>query len=276
MPIEKIQKLRKVTGIGILNCKKALIKSKGDFDLAIEILRKMGKKISQKHSLKNTKIKEGTIFIKINKEKNCGVIILLACETDFVCKNELFQNMGEKIANSALQYLPKNISGIKKIKINKKKINSNITSLINKLGEKIEIQDYKKIIKGKLIISYLHNNNKIGVLLELNKIKHNSIEEVGKNVAMQIAAMNPIAVDKKNIKEKIIKKEIEIIKNTIDKNKNKKITEKIIKNKIDKFYEENVLLNQKFVKDNSINISEYIKNINEKIKIKKFEKIKLN
>merc|ERR1712078_128210 len=222
MPIEKIQKLRKITGVGILNCKKALIKSKGNFDLAIEILRKMGKKISQKHSSKNTKVKEGIVFVKINKKKNCGVMILLACETDFVCKNELFQKIGREITSLTLKYLPKNISSIKKIKNKEKKISQNIISLMNKLGEKIEIKNYKKI-SGKLIIPYLHNNNKIGVLIELNKTKEKSIEEIGKNIAMQIAAMNPIVIEKKKIKEKIIKKEIEIVKNTIEKNKNTNI-----------------------------------------------------
>lgn len=270
--IQKIQKLRKLTNIGIVKCKKALIESKGDFNLAVKILRNMGEKISRNYNLKNTK--EGVVFIKINKKKNSGIIISLACETDFVVKNELFQNLGEKISELTLSVLPDSILDIGKIKNEEgQTVNENIISLINKLGEKIKIKEYYKI-RGDLIISYLHSNKKIGVLLELNKTKNLQDNDLYKDIAMQVAAMNPIAINKEDINSEIINKEIEIIKtNLIEKNIKDSILNNIVNGKIKKFYQENTLLNQKFIKDNSISILNYINKIDKELKIKKYKKI---
>jgi len=269
--IQKIQKLRKLTNIGIVKCKKALIESKGDFNLAVKILRKMGEKISRNYNLKNTK--EGVVFIKINKNKNSGIIISLACETDFVVKNKLFQNLGEEISELTLSVLPDNILDIGKIKNQEgQTVNENIISLINKLGEKIKIKEYYKI-EGDLVISYLHSNKKIGVLLELNKTK-NLKDNLYKDIAMQVAAMNPIAINEEDVDSKIINKEIEIIKtNLVKKNIKDSILNNIISGKIKKFHQENTLLNQKFIKDNSISILNYINKIDKELKIKKYKKI---
>ncbi len=265
--INSIVKLRNKTGAGFADCKNALINSSGDIDKAIIFLRKLGAKILSNRSVNNSN--EGCIFIKINNKKDIGIILSLNCETDFVAKNRNFIKLGECISDIALSNLPKKLDKLLNIKFNNLSVNDMILDHISTLGEKIFISKYNMMTNHN-IISYIHSNKKIGVMLSFNK-SFKEIEVIGKNIAMQIAAMQPIAIDIKDININIINNEIDIINNQFD---NKHISEvvknNIIKGKLKKFYENNVLLEQPFIKDNKILIKDLIKSIDRNLLINDF------
>lgn len=266
-----VNKLRQMTGAGMMDCKKALVEADGDFDKAIELLRKKGQKVSASRADRETT--EGTVFVKNNEDHTEATLIALSCETDFVAKNEDFQKFGEAILDIASINKPADRESLLKLPYEDVTIGEKVTEMVGKIGEKIEISSYE-VMKGEKVVSYIHAGSKLGVLVSLKNTGGKDVTDAGRDVAMQIAAMNPVAVDKDGVDESIIQKEIEIGKDQArQEGKPEDLLEKIALGKLNKFYKENTLLNQQFVKDNTVTISKYLDGINKGLTVEAFRRI---
>jgi len=268
-----VKNLRDSTGAGMMDCKAALTEAEGDFEKAIDILRKKGQKLSLKRA--DREAKEGVVIAKINEAKNKGVIVKLSSETDFVSKNEDFVNTTKRIADIALNTFPNSLEDL----LNEKyegntTISEKVTELVAAIGEKIELTNFEKL-EAPQVESYIHMGNKAGVLVGLNKAAV-QYTEAGRDVAMQIAAMKPVALDKKDVDPSMIEREIEIGKEQArTEGKPEAMLEKIAMGKLEKFYKENTLLNQQFVKDGGQTISSYLKSVDKDLTVTDFKHVKL-
>ena len=264
-----VNKLRKTTGAGIMDCKNALLEAQGDFDKAVENLRKKGQKIAANRAERESS--EGVVIAKVNSEKTIGVIISLNCETDFVAKNEKYIHLANEIANLALKY--DGLNELLEAEFSGMSLSEKLIEQTGVIGEKIEIANFK-ILKAPYIGSYIHAGNKISSLVGLSS-KFEQAEEVAKNIAMQVAAMNPIALNENEVDATIIEKEIEIAKEQLrQEGKPEGMLDNIAKGKIKRFFKDNTLVNQVYIKDNKISISDYIKSVG-KINITGFERVSL-
>lgn len=253
---KEVMKLRQMTGSGMMDCKKALSEASGDFEKAIEVLRKKGQKVAAKRADRDSK--EGAAIAMVNNEKNTGISIVLGCETDFVGKNEDFVSLAKNLATHALQFEKK--EDFLKSDFNGMTVNEKLIEQTGVIGEKIEIVHFSKIA-APFVSSYIHAGNKIATLVGFSKIKE-GIEEVGKDVAMQVAAMNPIALDEKGVDATMIEKEMEIAKEQLrSQGKPEAMLEHIAKGKLKRFFKDNTLVNQIFIKDNKKTVGEYVKSI---------------
>ncbi len=268
-----VKKLRDITGAGMMDCKKALTESKGDFDKAIEFLRKKGQKVSAKRA--DREAKEGVVRAKISDDGTKGVIVKLSSETDFVAKNEDFINLTNKFADIALNIFPDTIEELLAAEFEPGlTVGEKVAEQVGVIGEKIELSDYQKL-EAPMVVSYIHMGNKAAVLVGLNK-KDDAFVEIGRNVAMQAAAMKPIALDKDEVDASIIEKEIEIGKEQArNEGKPEEMLERIAMGKLNKFYKENTLLNQAYVKDSKIDIRTYVKNADKDLVVTGFRHVKL-
>lgn len=254
-----------------MDCKKALVEADGDFEKAIELLRKKGQKVSAARADKATT--EGVIFVKTNDDATEGTIVGLACETDFVAKNEEFQTLGKAILDVAFNENPADIDALKKQMLGDLTVEGKVIELVGKIGEKLEITAYETL-KGEKIIPYIHAGSKLGVLVALKGVNGSDVEQAGKDVAMQIAAMKPIAVDKNDIDQSVIDKEMEIGKEQArQEGKPENILDRIAEGKVNKYLKDNTLLNQAFVKDNKITVGVYLKNINNSLSVSAFKRV---
>ncbi|MFC2123529.1 translation elongation factor Ts [Bacteroidota bacterium] len=270
---QDVNKLRKMTGAGMMDCKKALTEADGDFDQAIEILRKKGQKVSAKRAEKEAT--EGSIFIKTNDDNTESVLVALNCETDFVAKNEEFIALGQAVIDAAASEKSSSVEDLLKVKSGELTIGDKIVEFIGKIGEKIEVSALETV-SGEKVVSYIHANNKLGVLVELKNVNGAEVIEAGKDVAMQIAAMNPIAVDKDGVDQDVIAKEVEIGKEqAIAEGKPEGLAEKIAQGKLNKFFKETTLLNQQFVKDNSMTVAKYLDGIYSGLTVASFKRISI-
>jgi len=265
-----VNKLRTATGAGMMDCKKALVEADGDFDLAIENLRKKGQKVAANRSDREST--EGAAIAVVNADKTAGVVITLNCETDFVGKNETFVKLATDLANQALNYATKEellASDFNGITVADKLIEQ--TGVI---GEKIEIGSFEKL-EGAFVGSYIHAGNKIAVLTSLSANVEGA-EEVARNVSMQAAAMNPIALNEAGVDAAIIEKEIEIAKEQLRaEGKPEAMLDNISKGKIQRFYKDNTLVNQDFIKDGSMNVAAYVKSVNANLTVTGFKRVAL-
>ncbi|MFN6945258.1 MAG: translation elongation factor Ts [Cytophagaceae bacterium] len=270
---QDVNKLRQMTGAGMMDCKKALTESNGDFEGAVDILRKKGQKVSAARSDKEAS--EGSVFVKTNADNTEGVIVALNCETDFVAKNDEFQNLGNLIVEKAFENNPSTTEELLSIKVDNRPLSEHITDLIGKIGEKVEVSSYERV-KGEKVVPYVHYGSKLGVLVSLKGVNGTDVTEVGKDVAMQIAAMRPIAVDKDDVDSKTIEREIEIGKEQARaEGKPEAMLEKIAQGKLNKFYKESTLLNQEYVKDNSKTIAQLLDSVNKGLTVKEFKRISI-
>jgi elongation factor Ts len=269
---QDVNKLRQLTGAGMMDCKKALTEANGDMDAAIDYLRKKGQKVSAARS--DREASEGAVFVKTNNDNTAGVVVALNCETDFVAKNEDFRNLGESIANVANQSGVSTKEELLEQELsNGQKIQDVLTDYIGKIGEKIEIGRFEKIT-GEQVVPYVHGANRIGVLVALKGVNGAEVTEVGKDVAMQIAAMRPIAVDKEGVDETTVAREIEIGKEQARaEGKPEEMLEKIAAGKLNKFYKDNTLLNQEFVKDPSLTIAKLLDNTRKGLTVTDFKRV---
>lgn len=268
---QDVNKLRTMTGAGMMDCKKALTEADGDFDKAIEILRKKGQKVSA--SRLDKEAKEGSVFIKVSDDKKEAVLIALNCETDFVAKNDEFQNLGKLIAETAFAKKPASTEALLAEKVGTLTINDKITELVGKIGEKLEVSSYVHM-KGEAIVPYIHAGSKLGVLVSLKGVNGKDVTEAGKDVGMQIAAMNPAAVDEKSVDKDIIAKELEIAKaQIIAEGKPENMVDKIAHGKLNKFFKESTLLPQAFVKDNSKTVAQYLDSVTKGLTVAEFKRV---
>lgn len=268
---QDVNKLRTMTGAGMMDCKKALTEADGDFEKAIEILRKKGQKVSA--SRLDKEAKEGSVFIKVSDDKKEAVLIALNCETDFVAKNEEFQNLGKLIAETACAKKPATTESLLAEKAGSLTIQDKITELVGKIGEKLEVSSYVHM-KGEAIVPYIHAGSKLGVLVSLKGVNGKDVTEAGKDVGMQIAAMNPVSVDEKSVDKDVIAKELEIAKaQIIAEGKPENMVEKIAAGKLNKFFKESTLLPQAFVKDNSKTVAQYLDSVTKGLTVVEFKRV---
>jgi len=266
-----VAKLRKVTGAGMMDCKEALTATNGDFDEAIDFLRKKGQKVSSKRADRDAT--EGVIVAKIADDKKYGVLVEVCCETDFVAKNSDFIAFVNKIADAALQYRPDTIEALSQLPSGNVKVSDLVDEQLAKIGEKIAITSFR-YISAELVVPYIHMGNKIGVLVALNKGGDEKLVLAGKDVAMQIAAMNPVAVDPSQISQDIVNHELSIaIEQVKQEGKPENMIEKIAQGKLQKFFKENTLLSQPFVKDATKSVEDFIKQTDKDLKVNAFIRI---
>jgi len=267
-----VNELRKTTGAGMMDCKKALEETNGDFEQAIDFLRKKGAKISANRADRDAA--EGAVISIANTDKTTGVVIRLNCETDFVAKNADFVSFANQIAQTALENKPASIEELKTLNIDGISISERLLDYMGKIGEKIDVTTYE-LVEGNLVVPYIHAGNKIGVLVALSSASE-QIEAAGKDVAMQIAAMSPVALDKNDVPQSIIDREIEIGKaQAAAEGKPEAMLEKIALGKLHKFYKDSTLLNQDFVKDSSKTISQMLNDIEKGLTVTQFKRIQL-
>jgi len=254
---QDVNRLRKATGAGMMDCKKALVEAEGDFDAAVDILRKKGQKVSAKRA--DREAKEGSIFVNANGDGTEAVLIELNCETDFVALNDDFQALGTQIAAVAAKEKPASLEELKKLSVNGTVISEALTDAMGKIGEKIDVSKYA-YLNGDQVVSYIHPGSRVGVVVAFDGSTSGDVAVVGKDVAMQIAAMKPVAVDKDGVDQTLIDREMEIGKEQARQSgKPENIIEKIAMGKLNKFFKEQTLLNQDFVKDTSKSVAQYIK-----------------
>lgn len=270
---QDVNKLRQMTGAGMMDCKKALVEADGDFDKAVELLRKKGQKVSASRADRETT--EGVVITRTSDDKTKGVIIAFTCETDFVAKNEDFIALANEVAELAFAHAPSDVDALKNLKSGNLTLGEKIIEATGKIGEKLEISAYE-IVNGEAVVPYIHSNSKLGVLVALKNVNGSGTEEAGKDVAMQIAAMNPVAVDKDGVDAATIEKEIEIGKEQArQEGKPENIIEKIAEGKLQKFFKENTLLSQQFVKDNSQTIQQYLDSVSKGLTVSEFKRVSI-
>lgn len=270
---QEVNKLRKATGAGMMDCKKALVETEGDFDKAIDLLRLKGQKVSAKRADRETT--EGAVFVQTNTDGTNGYLVALGCETDFVAKNEEFVGLGNALLEIVSTKSVANAEDLKTESLTSgENIGEFITNLVGKIGEKIDIVDVS-VVSGDTVVPYIHSNNKLGVLVSLNK-KGGSIVDAGKDVAMQIAAMNPVALSKNDVSEEVKERELALGRQqAIDEGKPEAIVDKIAQGKLGKFYKDNTLLEQPFVKDNSKSVSQMLNDIENGLTVSVFKRISI-
>ncbi len=264
-----INKLRQQTGAGMMDCRKALTESNGDFEQAIDYLRKKGQKVAALRG--DREAKEGVIIAQTSDDHKKGYIINLSCETDFVSKNAEYIQFAQSIMNAAIANNVSSVDDLNKVKIGNETIADKINEQVAKIGEKISVSRFE-IVCAPFVAAYIHGSYRMGVLVGLNK----DMEEAGKDVAMQIAAMNPIAIDEKSVSAETIAREKDIaIEQVKAEGKPAEMAERIAMGKINKFFKENTLLAQAFVKDNNKSVADYLKNIDKDLKVTEFKRVAL-
>lgn len=266
-----VKSLRDKTGAGMMDCKKALKESDGDMDKAIEFLRKKGQKVSEKRA--DREADQGLVLSRISDDAQKAVMIEINCETDFVARNEDFQNQAEKFLDAAFENEIATVSELLQEEVDGMTIEKHLESMIGKIGEKIEINKVVFVKTDGGLVDYIHPGNQLGVLVEFEDQIED--DQIGRNVAMQIAAMNPLAVVRDNVDASVVEKELEIAKEQlINEGKPEEIAEKAAKGKLRRFYEERVLLEQKYVKDNGISVKEYLEQ-NDAPLVRSFHRLQL-
>lgn len=265
-----VNKLRTTTGAGMMDCKKALVEADGDFDLAIENLRKKGQKVAANRSDREST--EGAVIAVVNDDKTAGVVISLNCETDFVGKNEGFVKLATDLANLALQFETK--EAFLAADFNGITVAEKLIEQTGVIGEKIEIGSFETL-KGAFVGSYIHAGNKIATLTALSANVAGA-EEVARNVSMQAAAMSPIALDEAGVDAATIEKEIEIAKDVLrQEGKPEAMLDNIAKGKLARFFKDNTLVNQDYIKDNKLSVAAYVKSLDKDLTITGFKRAAL-
>ncbi len=265
-----VNELRQITGAGMMDCKKALAESEGDIEKAIDILRKQGQKVSAKRADKEAT--EGSVFIYTSEDNSTGIAFALNCETDFVARNEEFQSLGQKILHVTSIAQPATKEQVIDLLIDDRPVSEHLTDLMGKIGEKIEISAYA-LLKGEKVVAYVHSG-KIAVLTALKNVGNTDFITIGKDICMQIAAMNPVAVDADSVPAHIVEREKEIgIERARQEGKPEHMLEKIAEGFVKKFYAENTLLNQVFVKDAKMTVKQYLDSMNKGMTVENFVRI---
>lgn len=266
-----VKALREQTGAGMMDCKKALKEADGDMDAAIEILRKKGQKISEKRA--DREANQGLIVAKVGDDRKKATALELNCETDFVARNDDFQDSAQQFLDVAFENEVNDVDELLDLKVDDLKISEELKEMVGKIGEKIKINRVVSVNTDGTLISYIHPGNQLGVLVEFDGDLDDV--EVGRDVAMQVAAMNPLAVNRNGVDSSLVEKELEIAKQQLlNEGKPENIAEKAAQGKLRRFYEERVLLEQKFVKDNGISVKEYLEQ-NDAPLVKNFYRLQL-
>ncbi len=266
-----VAKLRKLTGAGMMDCKNALVEANGDMERAIELIRERGKAIANKRA--DREAGEGAALSKVNQAGSRGAMIVLNCETDFVAKNADFLGVANKILDHALNTAPANLDALKESSLDGRKVADFVAEFSGITGEKVELSYYEQV-EAPMVVSYIHMGNKLATLVGFSK----AIDiQAAKDVAMQVAAMSPVAIDKDDVPEDIRQKEFEIGREQARlEGKPENMLDKIAEGKLQKFYKESTLLNQEFVKDSKLTIRQYLQSVDKDVKVTAFKRVSLN
>jgi elongation factor Ts len=266
-----VSKLRQMTGAGMMDCKKALVEADGDFERAKELIRERGLAIANKRA--DREASEGAVIAKTTDNDTVGVIIALNCETDFVAKNEDFISLAKTILDVAAQNKPADLEALKATNFNGKTIADLVTERSGVTGEKMEIAYYDKISAAQ-VSAYIHMGNKLATIVGFNQVVD---PQIGMNIAMQIAAMNPVSVDESSVPQDVINKELEIGREQArNEGKAEELLDKIAQGKLQKFFKESTLLNQEFVQEGKISVKEYLKKQDKDLTVTEFKRYGLS
>ncbi len=265
-----VNKLRKQTGAGMMDCKKALMEAGGDFDKAIDLLRKKGQKVAANRADRETS--EGYILAKTSDDGTKGYLVGLSCETDFVAKSEDFTKFVENLLNLAMENDVRSIDDLMALHMDGLTVKEKLFDIIGKIGEKIEIAALE-VIEAPKVVVYIHPGNKVVSMVGMSSAGGS---DAGKDVAMQVAAMNPVAVDKDDVDSKTIEREIEVGKEQArQEGKPEEMLEKIAMGKLNKFYKENTLLNQQFIKEDKMDVRSYLDKVEKGLTVKVFRRVQM-
>jgi elongation factor Ts len=268
---QQVNELRKITGAGMMDCKKALVESDGDIEKAIDILRKKGQKVAAKRADRSAN--EGVVLAKVSDDKTFAAVIMINCETDFVAKNADFISYAQSVIDLAVANKIKNADDLKNADLNGHTVEETITHQTGVIGEKIELGAYE-VVEGASAYAYIHPGNRIATIAAFNKA--GDFDEVGKDVVMQIAAMAPVAIDKDDVPQEVIDRELEIGKDQArQEGKPEEMLEKIAMGKLNKFFKENTLLNQAFIKDTKKTVGQYLKEADKDLTVVAFKRLAL-
>ena len=269
----QVNELRQKTGAPLMDCKKALTESNGDLDAAIDYLRKKGQKVS---ALRNDRdAKEGVVYALTTEDGKTGVLLNLGCETDFVGKNAEFIEFARKAAEIALNNNIDNVNDLLRTNMDGVTIGDRVSDMIGKIGEKIEIKKLE-LVRGESVVPYIHAGYNMGVLVAFNQPKSEKLAATGKDVAMQIAAMNPVSLDKDSVPQEVIDRELDIAREQIrQEGKPENMLDKIAAGKLQKFFKDNTLLAQQFVKDGNKTVADVIKETDANLKVVSFKRMTL-
>lgn len=266
----EVSKLRQMTGAGMMDCKKALVEAEGDFDKARDLIRERGLAIANKRA--DRQASEGAVLAKTVNDNTIGVVVALNCETDFVAKNDDFIALAHTILDVAADKLPADIEALKNTEVNGKTIAALITEKSGITGEKMELAYYGKV-EGAIVSSYIHMGNKLATVVALNKAVDKHIPF---DIAMQVAAMNPVAVDKDSVPQDVIDKELEIGREQAKNDgKTGDLVEKIAQGKLQKFFKEQTLMNQELVLEGKISVRDYLHKVDKELKVTDFKRYAL-
>jgi elongation factor Ts len=267
-----VMKLRKATGAGMMDCKKALADADGDFDRAVEIIREKGKLVANKRA--DREATEGAVLAKVSDDKKFAALVVLNCETDFVAKNEGFVAFTEKILDLAIANQPADLDALKALDMDGRSVEAQVTEQTGIIGEKIELSAYETV-QAEDTIAYIHPGNKLATIVGFSK--EVADEQVAKDVAMQVAAMAPVAVDKDDVPAEVVEQELKIAKEKFrQEGKPENMLDKIAQGALNKFFKENTLLNQVYVKDGKISIREFLATNDKELNVTNFKRISLN
>ena len=266
-----VNKLRQQTGAGMMDCKNALVEANGDFEAAVDILRKKGQKIAAKRG--DNDAKEGVIIAQASADGKSGVILTLNCETDFVAKNDGYVAMVQSLVDIALDKLPATVEELKALPYDARlSVEEKITEQVGVVGEKLDLSGYA-VINGNFVVAYNHPGNQLATLVGLSAGTAADIAEAGRQVAMQVAAMNPIAIDKDGVDARTIEREIEVGKDlAIQEGKPAEMAEKIALGRLNKFFQENTLLSQAFVRDNKMTVEQFLNSTEKDLTVTDFKR----
>lgn len=268
----EVNKLRQQTGAGMMDCKKALEESNGDFEQAVDYLRKKGAKVAANRQDRDAR--EGVVLAKTSADNKKGIVVSINCETDFVAKNADFIAFAETVANIALEKLPATSEDLKALPYNSDlTIGDKFMEQVGKIGEKIDI-GYYQLISAEHVVGYIHPGNRLSVVVGFNKVV---TTEVSKNIAMQAAAMAPVALDKDDVDAKTLERELEIARDTTRaEGKPEDMVEKIAQGKINKFYKESTLLNQDYFIDNKVSVRQFLQSVEKDLTLTAFKRYALS
>jgi len=269
-----VNKLRKQTGAGMMDCKKALVETDGDFEAAVDALRKKGQKVAAKRGDNETK--EGLIYAQSTSDGKSGIVLALSCETDFVAKNSDFQAFVQSLVNIAIDKMPNSIDELMGLSYDEKlSISEKITEQIGVIGEKLVISGYEKV-NADSVVGYNHPGNQLATLVGLNSAS-DAASDAGKQVAMQVAAMNPLALSKEGIDDATIARELEVGKDlAIQEGKPAEMAEKIAQGRLGKFFKENTLLSQPNVRDNKQTVEQFLESAESGLTVTEFKRLALS
>lgn len=269
-----VNKLRKMTGAGMMDCKKALVETDGDFDAAVDVLRKKGQKVAAKRGDNETK--EGLIFAETTEDGKSGIVFALSCETDFVAKNADFNAFVRTLVDVAMKNMPASKEELLALKYDDKlTVEEKITEQVGVIGEKLVISGYE-VINADQVVGYNHPGNQLASLVGLNKGSESAVD-AGKQVAMQVAAMNPIALSKDGVDQDTINRELEVGRElAIQEGKPAEMADKIAQGRLGKFFKENTLLSQAFVRDNKMTVEQFLKSAEDGLTVTEFKRISMS